>query len=174
MSLWFFQLHYKYQFTFHYGSILINNLDCHTLLYLIYIPLWFYSNFFAFFCHWIIVDIYIPLWFYSNNLNQLTSFLWSEFTFHYGSILIFGWGNNGWGGFRFTFHYGSILIYKYQKKGPAAKVFTFHYGSILIKTRTWRIKSDFILKSRYGYFVLINKKRLLLIFLNLHSTMVLF
>ena len=34
----------KLQFTFHYGSILIPTADTQVGIYVIYIPLWFYSN----------------------------------------------------------------------------------------------------------------------------------
>ena len=56
------------------------------------------------------LSIYIPLWFYSNPVESLDSDVSSEFTFHYGSILmaladdvVCSWS-------LFTFHYGSILI----------------------------------------------------------------
>ena len=54
-------------FTFHYGSILIQRKYHQNRHDIIYIPLWFYSNFRNV---WNIVkgiSIYIPLWFYSNT-----------------------------------------------------------------------------------------------------------
>ena len=57
-------------FTFHYGSILINDSDYGVSVKSIYIPLWFYSN--NRFIHIIAGKrfIYIPLWFYSNTIRN--------------------------------------------------------------------------------------------------------
>ena len=55
------------EFTFHYGSILIIALDELACL---------------------MNSIYIPLWFYSNYFYSMPATSSIEFTFHYGSILI--------------------------------------------------------------------------------------
>ena len=56
------------------------------------------------------MGIYIPLWFYSNTNEDIMYVKTTEFTFHYGSILIVQ-ESHAWREItRFTFHYGSILI----------------------------------------------------------------
>ena len=54
--------------------------------------------------------IYIPLWFYSNYRCFCKCHIFSGFTFHYGSILMSGKVVYIKPFEKFTFHYGSILI----------------------------------------------------------------
>ena len=63
------------RFTFHYGSILIDN--THDISHL--------------------SDIYIPLWFYSNESIKKIFEERKKFTFHYGSILILAFSLLGFG-----------------------------------------------------------------------------
>ncbi len=56
--------------------------------YIIYIPLWFYSNRNPGKASRGIEPIYIPLWFYSNAEDPEKVKDPIQFTFHYGSILI--------------------------------------------------------------------------------------
>ena len=97
-------------FTFHYGSILILQSKWIIQIYLIYIPLWFYSNSLIRLKNCKIIQIYIPLWFYSNALICSLVYSPSVFTFHYGSILMPLSLSKSVSMSTFTFHYGSILI----------------------------------------------------------------
>ena len=117
----------------------------------IYIPLWFYSNFFTrkFLCYH--NGIYIPLWFYSNKNIVYVDTDSCKFTFHYGSILIQQIRPNR----VFIIIYIPLWFYSnlWEKLSKDYESrFTFHYGSILI----WQ---NLYVKS---------------IYVNLHSTMVLF
>ena len=119
-------------FTFHYGSILISEALRSSASYSV---------------------IYIPLWFYSNSFPFDLDLVQDKFTFHYGSILIWFtevkntmkmiyiplWFYSNF--FRCYFFGGGSLIYIplwfYSNFDTIiyisnSTLFTFHYGSILI------------------------------------------
>ena len=98
---------------------------------IIYIPIWFYSNRKGVKLSNSITGIYIPIWFYSNCQTGTKKRQSLLFTFQYGSIQI-GilealTNNKKW----FTFQYGSIQINAKQYL-QCCKAFTFQYGSIQI------------------------------------------
>ena len=97
-------------FTFHYGSILIWN---------------GVINIFPF------INIYIPLWFYSNLFDSQVLQKCKQFTFHYGSILICTCFTKRFNIFIYIplwFYSNQLDMFSFL---PILQ-FTFHYGSILI------------------------------------------
>ena len=97
--------------------------------------------------------IYIPLWFYSNGLMSLSC---------RGLINAF------------TFHYGSIQMITLKMAFHLSEIFTFHYGSIQIRTTTQPQPLVQIYIPLWFYSNCITNVRAKLLFLDLHSTMVLF
>ena len=74
-------------FTFQYGDIqTIKSVRCLFLDIFIYIPIWWYSNFYFLISHIKAFCIYIPIWWYSNPSIQKRTWDWKKFTFQYGDI----------------------------------------------------------------------------------------
>ena len=99
-----------FSFTFHYVSILIDNVNYHTSCEHIYIPLCLYFNEEGDIIYKFPIYIYIPLCLYFNRVIAVPIRYPPVFTFHYVSILI-------------DFHFPSIC---------SSSLFTFHYVSILM------------------------------------------
>ena len=74
----------------------------------------------------------------------------------------------------FTFHYGSILIVQESHAWREITRFTFHYGSILIAIAKQRIRIVMIYIPLWFYSNLIMFYRNRNSYIYLHSTMVLF
>ena len=141
-------------FTFHYGSITMNNAQAIVLIantftfhygsITIEYMILFKSGLSTFTFHYgsitilmlIITNkcklIYIPLWF---NYYDDVGFVYKIhciFTFHYGSITILNQFLLVIISYLFTFHYGSITITPRPPTPVCSFQFTFHYGSITI------------------------------------------
>ena len=142
------------------------------------------------------ISIYIPLWFYSNDNAASSGCHPDSFTFHYGSILMPYSSSQYLPIQLFTFHYGSILIlwdryinipsvYIYiplwfysnismQLKVFSPMKFTFHYGSILIRRGHCQSSRLLTFTFHYGSILMSLPGLLILPYIYLHSTMVLF
>ena len=59
-------------FTFQYGSIQMITIYNFIFIFIIYIPIWFYSNDTSFLLSVFCIPIYIPIWFYSNTIFRIT------------------------------------------------------------------------------------------------------
>ena len=76
-------------FTFHFGHILISTYNIASRAYpSLYIPFWSYSNVNDLTEEGFVEALYIPFWSYSNHVGRWGVWLYGQFTFHFGHILM--------------------------------------------------------------------------------------
>ena len=124
------------KFIFQSGDILMMDFKGYILrLFLIYIPIWWYSNFSSFVVITQSTAIYIPIWWYSNYSVLAVILCFVIFTFQSGDIQIFILSNSLFLHFKI---YIPIWWYSNQDRQcclvSALPWFTFQSGDIQIKT----------------------------------------
>jgi len=77
--------------------------------------------------------IYIPIWFYSNGVQGFQGETGATFTFQYGSTQMQALAVGVVDIYTFTFQYGSTQIISSDKRIAFSFLFTFQYGSTQIK-----------------------------------------
>ena len=100
------------------------------IAFILYIPIWFYSNTSSCTGLYLLERLYIPIWFYSNFAMFIYPFLFIRFTFQSGSIQIIAAACAVCKFVIFTFQSGSIQIFLHLPLLYSIFTFTFQSGSI--------------------------------------------